>query len=150
MASRARLQISIQPRKIPGVSTPLLASALTTVVLTTVLTMAAAQQATGKLRPAQLQNPVMVPLAIQHEIEDQLPPGLAPAGRGVKRETGALRVDSNGDGELDRHISSKSPGVVGQLLLYHKRGTWYAAPAALLQGTVAGHHVQFLDANLDG
>ena len=94
----------------------------------------------------------MVPLAIEHEIHSQLPRALSPDGRTrkVARDQGALRVDSNGDGELDRQVSARSPQVVGSLILYHKRGAWYAAPATLLKGTVGGRRIELLDVDLDG
>jgi hypothetical protein len=110
--------------------------------------------AQGTLRPAQLSDPTVVPLAIEHRIQGQLPAAVAPAGHKVKLEGSALRVDADGDGELDRQIASRSPQVVAvgtrQVLIYHKSGAWYAAPAAMLKGTVDGHAVSLLDADMDG
>jgi hypothetical protein len=115
----------------------------------------AAQPASGTLRPTQLTDPAVVPLAIEHRIQGQLPAALVPAGHKVKLEGNALRVDSNGDGDLDRQVAARSPQVVDVagtrlVLVYHKATRWYAAPAAMLQGTVGGHAVAFLDADMDG
>jgi len=129
------------------------------VTLLCLLPPALAQHTTGTLRPEQLTDPRVVPLAIEHLVQGQLPAALAPAGHKVKLERAALRVDSDGDGELDRQVSAHSPQVVRvvagehrtrQLLVYYKGGAWYAAPAAMLKGTVGGHAVELLDTDMDG
>lgn len=114
------------------------------------------QVAVGQiLRPAQLSDPTVVPLAIEHPIQDQLPAAVAPAGHKVTFGGNALRVDSDGDGELDRQVAARSPQAVTvagtrQVLIYQKAGVWYAAPASMLKGTVAGHGVELLDVDMDG
>jgi len=118
----------------------------------------AAQEVSGHLRPAQLADPAIVPLAIEHLLRDQLPPALAPAGHKVQLEANALRVDTDGDGEPDRQVASHSPQVLqvvagnrtAEVLVYRKAGAWFGAPAALLKGTVGGHAVELLDADMDG
>lgn len=113
-----------------------------------------AAQETGTLRPGQLTDPTVVPLAVEHVLQDRLPAALAPGGHRVEVERDALRLDSSGDGELDRQVAARSPQVVAvggrRLLVYYKADAWYAAPAAVLAGTVGGHAVELLDVDMDG
>jgi hypothetical protein len=111
-----------------------------------------------KLQPVVLDDPDVVPLALERPVAGRLPAEWVPQARTAKEEKDALRVDADGDGEPEARVAAAKPRVVEvtlggrtlPLLIQRKGAAWLAAPAAALRGSSGGLAVTLLDADLDG
>jgi hypothetical protein len=110
------------------------------------------------LVPATLDAPELAPLAAEAPIEGRLPAALVRAAHLAREEGGALLLDTDGDGTPDLRIPPGEasvlvlggPGGRAPILVYAKRGVWFACSAALLRATAGKVSIEFLDADLDG
>lgn len=114
----------------------------------------------ARLKRDSFEDATCVPFGAEHRI-DRTPP-LALTGRVVDVREGSkrLEVDLEGDHRFTKKVTTKKPAVIDvpgeneaqsrSLLVYWRRGAWYACSASSLVGRIRGQRVVLLDADLDG
>lgn len=113
---------------------------------------------TYALREGELTDPTLVPLALERPLALGLAGALLPAPRSFEEQGRKLRIDTNGDGRMDKTISASKASIVEfdfdgegrSLLLYSKEGDWMASPARLWRVKIGKSSLELLDANMDG
>ena len=110
------------------------------------------------LKDGELTHPHLVPLALERPLVQGIPDGLLPEPRLIEKQGRKLKVDTDGDGRMDKTVSASKPTVIEfefedhdrSLLLYSKQGVWMACPARLWRAKIGKDTLELLDANMDG
>ncbi len=114
--------------------------------------------ATGvALAPAEDLDWERVPAEAEREIPPIDPSTWPASPRAARVVEGDLVVDAEGDGAFETRLHPGETAVVHvgprgtrPVLLYAKRGRWYACSASLLRGTAVKREILFWDVDLDG
>lgn len=116
--------------------------------------------AKAKLKREAFEEVSRVPLGAEHRIGGTLPLALTGKAIAVREGFKRLEIDLKGNGLFRKKVTVKKPVVielpgesregVRSLLVYWRRGAWYASSASSLVGKILGQRVVLLDADLDG
>ncbi|PIE23846.1 MAG: hypothetical protein CSA62_05470 [Planctomycetota bacterium] len=111
----------------------------------------------ASLRSAKFDEYGCVPLALVHRVGESLPKEVVKGDYVVVRERKGLRIDSNGDGEVDVRVTGKKPKVVQvgyedtkPWLLWFADDDWWIAPGRAWTARLDQVTVTILDGDLDG
>ena len=130
---------------------------LAPLLLPSALTAQDVMPSPSSLRSFEFDDYRSLPLVHVHRIGEQLPKDVLKGDFVVARERKGLRIDTNGDGEVDARLSQKKPKVVPigyqdglPWLVWFEDDDWWIGPGRAWTTRLDSVEVTILDGNLDG